>query len=156
MASPPFNDIVVAPFRGHLLKIQSVVFFFQKQENLNVILVDWGPGARKVYGQSVQNTRVVGREIGRFAQFLNAETGASYDRMHLVGHSLGAHIAGYAGAFQPGIGRITGEYWYSLVAPLTVRRVIHVKPSPAMLPLPIHCLSTGYLASHTDESEARW
>ncbi|XP_038071471.1 pancreatic lipase-related protein 2-like isoform X2 [Patiria miniata] len=77
-------------------------------ENLNVFLVDWGAGARNLYGQSVQNTRVVGRVIARFMQFLNTETGANFARMHLVGHSLGAHIAGYAGAFQSGIGRITG------------------------------------------------
>lgn len=28
--------------------------------------------------------------------------------MHIVGHSLGAHTAGYAGSLVPGLGRITG------------------------------------------------
>ncbi|XP_033640396.1 pancreatic lipase-related protein 2-like [Asterias rubens] len=77
-------------------------------ENLNVFVIDWVNGARDLYGKSVQNTRVVGRVIGRTMQFLNTETGAQFDRMHLIGHSLGAHISGFAGAFQPGIGRISG------------------------------------------------
>ncbi|XP_033638971.1 lipase member I-like [Asterias rubens] len=77
-------------------------------EDFNVFLVDWANGARNLYGKSVQNTRVVGRVIGRTMQFLNTETGAQFDRMHLIGHSLGAHISGYAGAFQPGVGRISG------------------------------------------------
>ncbi|XP_022105423.1 pancreatic lipase-related protein 2-like [Acanthaster planci] len=76
--------------------------------NLNIFLVDWAAGARNLYTQSVQNTRVVGRVIARFIQFLNTETGTSFDQVHLIGHSLGAHIAGYAGAYQPGIARITG------------------------------------------------
>ncbi|XP_038073630.1 pancreatic lipase-related protein 2-like [Patiria miniata] len=77
-------------------------------ENLNVFLVDWASGSRNLYTQSVQNTRVVGRVIAKFIQFLNTETGASFDQIHLIGHSLGAHISGYAGAYQPGIARITG------------------------------------------------
>lgn len=36
--------------------------------------------------------------------------GAVYGDMHLIGHSLGAHTAGYAGAFQAGFGRITGNH----------------------------------------------
>lgn len=43
-------------------------------------------------------------------------TGAQFTDMHLVGHSLGAHIAGYAGHQVKGIGRITGKYRISHTA----------------------------------------
>ncbi|XP_072177747.1 pancreatic lipase-related protein 2-like [Diadema setosum] len=76
--------------------------------NMNVIMVDWQPGARGGYNLCRQNIRVVGREIAMLARLLNREAGAAYEDMHLIGHSLGAHTAGYAGAYQPGFGRITG------------------------------------------------
>ncbi|XP_041477709.1 pancreatic lipase-related protein 2-like isoform X1 [Lytechinus variegatus] len=77
-------------------------------EDANVICVDWGAGALGLYSKCHQNTRVVGREVGLLARFLNLETGMYYKDVHLVGMSLGAHVMGYAGEFQPGIGRITG------------------------------------------------
>ncbi|XP_071953478.1 pancreatic triacylglycerol lipase-like [Antedon mediterranea] len=79
-----------------------------KRRNVNVFVIDWGRGAKDIYTKSVQNTRVVGREVGMFIQFLQKESGALYVMMHLVGHSLGAHISGFAGETTPGIGRITG------------------------------------------------
>lgn len=33
----------------------------------------------------------------------------SPDKVHIIGHSLGAHAAGEAGKRRPGIARITGE-----------------------------------------------
>lgn len=41
-------------------------------------------------------------------QKLQDEHGLRADDVHLIGHSLGAHTAAYAGARIPGIGRITG------------------------------------------------
>ncbi|XP_030841315.1 pancreatic triacylglycerol lipase-like [Strongylocentrotus purpuratus] len=76
--------------------------------DLNVILVDWSEGAQGPYRECHQNTRVVGREIGLLARFLNLETGMYYRDLHLIGMSLGAHVMGYAGEFLPGIARITG------------------------------------------------
>ena len=84
-----------------------MVFFHQ--ENCNVFLVDWTGGATGLYGQSVQNARVAGREIGYFLQFLHEQTSTQYSQLHLMGSSLGAHTAGYAGETTPGVGRITGK-----------------------------------------------
>ena len=53
------------------------------------------------------NSRVVGAEIKLLIDAL-ANFGASRDSFWLVGHSLGAHVMGFAGFKAPGLGRITG------------------------------------------------
>ena len=50
------------------------------------------------------------------------EKGVSKDNIHVVGLSLGSHIAGYIGKEVPGIGRITGNVvrariWMNLTLP---------------------------------------
>ncbi|XP_033111033.1 uncharacterized protein LOC117112092 [Anneissia japonica] len=88
--------------------VQNVKTKLLEIENVNVVVVDWGLGAHDIYYKSVQNIRVVGAEIGLFIQFLNKEAGFPNRKIHIIGHSLGAHTAGYAGAMNPGIARITG------------------------------------------------
>jgi pimeloyl-ACP methyl ester carboxylesterase len=36
-------------------------------------------------------------------------TQLDYSNVHLIGHSLGSHICGFAGERIPGLGRITGK-----------------------------------------------
>ena len=80
------------------------------QEDVNVIMVDWRDGAAGTdYANQHQNTRVAGRQLSLMARFLNLEKGMYYKDVHVVGHSLGSHVAGFAGEFQPGFGRITGS-----------------------------------------------
>ncbi|XP_002917576.2 pancreatic lipase-related protein 2 isoform X2 [Ailuropoda melanoleuca] len=80
-----------------------------KVEKVNCICVDWESGARALYSQAVQNTRVVGAEIAFFIQNLLTLLGYSPEDVHLIGHSLGAHVAGEAGRRLGGhVGRITG------------------------------------------------
>lgn len=77
-------------------------------ENVNVITVDWSKGNGFPYTQSTANTQVVGAEIARLITNMIREKGAKATNFHLIGHSLGAHVAGYAGKRVPNIGRITG------------------------------------------------
>ncbi|XP_078268959.1 pancreatic lipase-related protein 2-like [Rhinoraja longicauda] len=76
-------------------------------EDVNCICVDWVRGSRTLYDQAVNNVRVVGAEIAYLIEVL--EKHFNYDRSetHIIGHSLGSHIAGEAGKRIPGIGRIT-------------------------------------------------
>ncbi|XP_043267432.1 pancreatic triacylglycerol lipase-like [Venturia canescens] len=75
----------------------------------NVIVVDWNAGSSKAYLAAAHLTRQVGEQLGDFLQYLKAEGNLSYANVHMLGHSLGAHVAGYAGASVPSkIGRITG------------------------------------------------
>nr|KAI8754401.1 inactive pancreatic lipase-related protein 1-like [Biomphalaria glabrata] len=78
------------------------------KNDVNIITVDWYQGANSFfYYQSVANARVVGAVLALFVQEL-ISLGSQPSSFHLVGFSLGAHVAGFAGSRLGGIGRITG------------------------------------------------
>lgn len=87
-----------------------------QREDCNVILVDWSKGAKRRYGQSVGNTRLVGAQVAELIRFLINSTSRSPDsakRFYIVGFSLGGQTAGYVGRYlkeKAGmtLGRITG------------------------------------------------
>lgn len=80
---------------------------FLKYGDLNVFVVDWGSGSRPPYVQATANTRLVGAEIAYMIKFLQKK-GLKTKDVHLIGHSLGSHTAGYAGRATKNLGRITG------------------------------------------------
>lgn len=65
--------------------------------NYNIIGVDWQRPALNEYSISARNTKTVGRELANFIMKLNREAGIPLSQIHIVGHSLGAHLAGFAG-----------------------------------------------------------
>ncbi|KAF6210634.1 hypothetical protein GE061_013741 [Apolygus lucorum] len=81
----------------------------------NVIAVDYGNinGSSFLdYLKVVSYTYKIGRFLAEFINFLRAQ-GVDEDDVHITGHSLGAHVAGFAGKFtqsdyQFSLGRITG------------------------------------------------
>ncbi|XP_076103997.1 pancreatic triacylglycerol lipase-like [Mytilus galloprovincialis] len=81
-----------------------------KKDDMNVIAVNWANGADNInYIQAAANTRVVGATIGELLKTLHSTGHSNYNKFHLVGHSLGSHISGYAGAYVHGaIAKITG------------------------------------------------
>ncbi|XP_015122366.1 pancreatic triacylglycerol lipase [Diachasma alloeum] len=80
-----------------------------KHGDYNVIIVDWAGGSLPLYTQATANTRLVGLEIAHLVRHLQTNYGLDTSDVHLIGHSLGAHTAGYAGERLEGqIGRITG------------------------------------------------
>lgn len=84
-------------------------------EQANVIQVDWSNSNWGAYWSAVSNTVLVARQLTIFLHYL-AELGGSslkdpefLGRIHLIGHSLGAHISGFVGKDLGGqVGRITG------------------------------------------------
>jgi len=74
----------------------------------NVFRIDWGGGSLPLYGQAAANCRVVGLEIGYLVNWMTEYYGLDPADVHIMGHSLGSHVSGYAGEQIPGLGRITG------------------------------------------------
>lgn len=82
-------------------------------QDLNVIVVDWSKGAKFPYAKASINAMVVGAEIARLIDYLVNKTSTNVSMFHLIGHSLGSHVAGYAGQrvqqiMNLNISRITG------------------------------------------------
>lgn len=74
-----------------------------------MICVDWEAGALiPNYVRAVANTRLVGKQLAMLIRGLT-ERGLTLDKVHLIGFSLGAHVAGFAGAEIKNISRITGR-----------------------------------------------
>nr|QHB21520.1 venom lipase 2 [Platymeris rhadamanthus] len=68
---------------------------YLKNADVNVFIVDWGEGASLLnYLQVASNIRIVGSELTRFGKYL-IKKGLNPDKIHLIGHSLGAHTMGY-------------------------------------------------------------
>lgn len=85
-------------------------------QNITVVAVQWARLARGPwYDEAAANTWSVARHLSQF--LLNLEgRGLDVDKVHIIGFSLGAHVAGFAGAFMEGrIGRITGNICLLLV-----------------------------------------
>ncbi|KAK7869887.1 hypothetical protein R5R35_006689 [Gryllus longicercus] len=77
-------------------------------EECNVICVDWEGGAAVPnYVRAAANTRLVGKQLALLLQALAAR-GLHPQRVHIIGFSLGAHVAGFAGAELRNLSRITG------------------------------------------------
>ncbi|KAM4687182.1 endothelial lipase [Rhinophrynus dorsalis] len=80
-----------------------------REQYSNIIVVDWISLAHQLYPDAVNNTKVVGKDIAVLIDWLKEKASLSLENLHLIGYSLGAHVAGYAGNYVSGtIGRITG------------------------------------------------
>ena len=60
----------------------------------NVVVVDWLSASRPPYTQAAANTRLVASMAAAFLAFLRRAAGLDLMHVHLVGHSLGAHLCG--------------------------------------------------------------
>uniref|UniRef100_A0A6Q2Z4N7 triacylglycerol lipase n=1 Tax=Esox lucius TaxID=8010 RepID=A0A6Q2Z4N7_ESOLU len=94
-------------FESWVAKLVSALY--EREPNANVIVVDWLYTAQNHYLVAAQNTKMVGQEIAHFIDWLEEETNILLENLHLIGYSLGAHVAGFAGSHTLNIlGRITG------------------------------------------------
>jgi len=68
-----------------------------KFEDMNIIFVEWRKGAAFPYHQAVGNTRLVGAQLSRMIEVIRNDTGINWKKLRIVGFSLGAHVAAFAG-----------------------------------------------------------
>ncbi|XP_054266985.1 inactive pancreatic lipase-related protein 1-like [Macrosteles quadrilineatus] len=77
--------------------------------DMNVVTCDWSKGSDGLqYIRAAVNSRVVGAQVARFISYLLENKLAVVDRIHLIGHSLGAHALSYVSAKIKNIARLTG------------------------------------------------
>ncbi|KAJ8916054.1 hypothetical protein NQ315_010922 [Exocentrus adspersus] len=69
-----------------------------EKHNINLFVVDWSPVAGKNYVSAKGSVVKVGQHIANFVKSLASRYGLRVSTVSLVGHSLGAQIAGNAGA----------------------------------------------------------
>ncbi|GFN73656.1 pancreatic lipase-related protein 2 [Plakobranchus ocellatus] len=79
------------------------------KDNLNVVTINWEKGAAPPdYNQAVANVRLVAVQTYLVIRQM-VRAGADLQDVHLIGHSLGAHMAGTIGKLMGDkIGRISG------------------------------------------------
>ncbi|XP_052873227.1 pancreatic lipase-related protein 2-like [Anopheles cruzii] len=87
--------------------VRSALFFVG---NFNVIFVDWSVGALdEFYPNSRQLVYAVGAAASNMLDYLERYAGLRKNDLVVVGHSLGAHVAGNVGKWQSGLlGTIIG------------------------------------------------
>jgi len=106
---------------GFMSEVKPGEWMYQMKDELldnadfNVIIVDWTGGNGLPYTQATGNTRLVGAQLADLINTIAEKTDQLEADFHLVGHSLGAHVAGYAGervidqeSMLPLLGRISG------------------------------------------------
>lgn len=62
----------------------------------NVIVIDWNAGASTDYIRAVRYVPLVGAKVGELLDWLNT-LGVPFSNFHILGHSLGGHVAGISG-----------------------------------------------------------
>ncbi|XP_035170660.1 phospholipase A1 member A isoform X1 [Oxyura jamaicensis] len=105
------TKIIIHGFRALGTKpswIEGLVRAILHTSQVNVIVVDWVHGSTGAYHSAVDNVTQLALSISHFISKLLA-LGVSGTFIHIIGVSLGAHVAGLVGHFHDGqLGRITG------------------------------------------------
>ncbi|KAL2294565.1 hypothetical protein Nmel_008302 [Mimus melanotis] len=82
---------------------------YKREPDSNVIVVDWLVRAQQHYPVSAAYTRLVGRDVATFIDWMEEQFNYPLNKLHLLGYSLGAHAAGIAGNLtKKKVNRITG------------------------------------------------
>lgn len=83
----------------------------------NVICVNWIQLSFYIqYKVAKHNAKYIGYDIAQVLKKITKNTTEGFENIHLIGHSMGAHIVGFTGKMLTGqIPRITGNFFLNLV-----------------------------------------
>lgn len=74
------------------------IAYIEKKGEYNVVTVDWGKYANIInYFSAAESSRIVGNIIAHVLVNMTNDGMVTADTIHLIGHSLGSHVAGVAG-----------------------------------------------------------
>uniref|UniRef100_A0A1B6CJQ3 Lipase domain-containing protein n=1 Tax=Clastoptera arizonana TaxID=38151 RepID=A0A1B6CJQ3_9HEMI len=114
------------------LSVRTVVDAYLQRGDHNIIVVDWGVLANKPAVQAAIYTNNVGQAL---AMMIDGLVSSGYDAslLHLIGHSMGAHVAGFVGNYFKGgrIRRITALDPVGVGFYATKERALHLDKSDA-------------------------
>ncbi|XP_043255836.1 lipase member H-like [Colletes gigas] len=115
--------------------VQIIIKAYLEKGDVNVILVDWGEIAIDLnYVYVASQVSVIGKAVAesleKLAKLIDLNT------LHVIGHSLGAHIAGHIGRFvNITLNRITG---LDPALPLFYPSTCHIRSSDAEAVVILH------------------
>lgn len=96
------------------------------KDNHKVIAIDWSKWSKKFYIEAVASTYSVGIHIGNFIRDLMKNYNLNLQNIHIIGHSLGAHVAGFA-----------GDHFYKLTK-TKISRITGLDPAGPLFEIPIN------------------
>ncbi|CAL8320670.1 unnamed protein product [Arctogadus glacialis] len=98
---------VAGIFEGWVSQLVSALL--EREPSANVIVVDWLKRAQHHYPNAAQHTQLAGQDLAALINWLELDVKYDLSKLHLLGFSLGAHVAGVAGnlAYSK-VNRITG------------------------------------------------
>ncbi|XP_043946653.1 lipoprotein lipase [Protopterus annectens] len=98
---------VTGMYESWIPKLVSALY--EREPDSNVIVVDWLSRAQQHYPTSAMYTQLVGQDVAMFIDWMEDSVKYPLENMHLLGYSLGAHVAGVAGNLTNNkVNRITG------------------------------------------------
>ncbi|XP_018321249.1 pancreatic triacylglycerol lipase-like isoform X2 [Agrilus planipennis] len=106
--------------------------------DVNTFVVDWSPVSRTLYTNAFANVPTIGRYLGQFIADMQTQFGLGADKFTIVGYSLGAHVAGCAGAATNS--NILAIYGLDPAGPLYLNNITNnrLDPSDAQFVHAIH------------------
>ncbi|XP_076181199.1 phospholipase A1 [Ptiloglossa arizonensis] len=115
--------------------VQIIVKAYLENRDVNVLLVDWSKIAIDLnYIYVASQVPTIGKAIAKCLEKLSEKI--NLNTLHIIGHSLGAHIAGFIGRFlSVHLERITG---LDPALPLFYPSTCHIRPTDAEAVVILH------------------